>query len=238
MNLAILAFAAHPDDVEISCGGTLLRYVQEGKKVGIIDLTRGELGTRGSAETREIEAKNAAVSLGLSVRKNLELKDGFFANDEASMLKIITEIRRFQPEIVLANSLVDRHPDHAKAAKLVADACFLSGLSKIETQDEGTMQQAFRPRLVLHYIQDYYIEPDFVLDVSEFIEQKINLIKCFHSQFYDPQSKEAKTPISGEEFFDFLKGRMMSYGRPIGAKYAEGFSVKRLVGVSDIFELR
>ena len=238
MNLAILAFAAHPDDVEISCGGTLLRYVQEGKKVGIIDLTRGELGTRGSAETREIEAKNAAVSLGLSVRKNLELKDGFFANDEASMLKIITEIRRFQPEIVLANSLVDRHPDHAKAAKLVADACFLSGLSKIETQDEGTMQQAFRPRLVLHYIQDYYIEPDIVLDVSEFIEQKISLIKCFHSQFYDPQSKEAKTPISGEEFFDFLKGRMMNYGRPIGARYAEGFSVKRLVGVSDIFELR
>ena len=238
MNLDILAFAAHPDDVEISCGGTLLRSVQEGKKVGIIDLTRGELGTRGSAETREIEAKNAADFLQLSMRKNLSFKDGFFTSDESNTMKIIAEIRRYKPEIILANSLVDRHPDHAKAAKLVADACFLSGLSKIETHWENEVQEAYRPRLVLHYIQDYYIEPDFVLDVSEFIEQKINLIKCFHSQFYDPQSKEATTPISGEEFFDFLKGRMMSYGRPIGAKYAEGFSVKRLVGVSDIFELR
>lgn len=238
MNLDILAFAAHPDDVEISCGGTLLRYVQEGKKVGIIDLTRGELGTRGSAETREIEAKNAADFLQLSMRKNLSFKDGFFTSEESNTMKIIAEIRRYKPEIILANSLVDRHPDHAKAAKLVADACFLSGLSKIETHWENEVQEAYRPRLVLHYIQDYYIEPDFVLDVSEFIEQKINLIKCFHSQFYDPQSKEANTPISGEEFFDFLKGRMMSYGRPIGAKYAEGFSVKRLVGVSDIFELR
>lgn len=238
MNLDILAFAAHPDDVEISCGGTLLRYVQEGKKVGIIDLTRGELGTRGSAETREIEAKNAADFLQLSMRKNLSFKDGFFTSDESNTMKIIAEIRRYKPEIILANSLVDRHPDHAKAAKLVADACFLSGLSKIETHWENEVQEAYRPRLVLHYIQDYYIEPDIVLDVSEFIEQKINLIKCFHSQFYDPQSKEATTPISGEEFFDFLKGRMMSYGRPIGAKYAEGFSVKRLVGVSDIFELR
>ena len=238
MNLAILAFAAHPDDVEISCGGTLLRYIQEGKKVGIIDLTRGELGTRGSAETREIEAKNAADFLQLSMRKNLSFKDGFFTSDESNTMKIIAEIRRYKPEIILANSLVDRHPDHAKAAKLVADACFLSGLSKIETRWENEVQEAYRPRLVLHYIQDYYIEPDIVLDVSEFIEQKISLIKCFHSQFYDPQSKEAKTPISGEEFFDFLKGRMMNYGRPIGAKYAEGFSVKRLVGVSDIFELR
>ena len=238
MNLDILAFAAHPDDVEISCGGTLLRYVQEGKKVGIIDLTRGELGTRGSAETREIEAKNAADFLQLSMRKNLSFKDGFFTSEESNTMKIIAEIRRYKPEIILVNSLVDRHPDHAKAAKLVADACFLSGLSKIETHWENEVQEAYRPRLVLHYIQDYYIEPDFVLDVSEFIEQKINLIKCFHSQFYDPQSNEATTPISGEEFFDFLKGRMMSYGRPIGAKYAEGFSVKRLVGVSDIFELR
>lgn len=238
MNLDILAFAAHPDDVEISCGGTLLRYVQEGKKVGIIDLTRGELGTRGSAETREIEAKNAADFLHLSMRKNLGFQDGFFTSDESNTMKIIGEIRRFRPEIVFANSLEDRHPDHAKAAQMVADACFLSGLSKIETRWENEVQEAYRPRLVLHYIQDYYIEPDIVLDVSEFIEQKISLIKCFHSQFYDPQSNEANTPISGEEFFDFLKGRMMSYGRPIGARYAEGFSVKRLVGVSDIFELR
>lgn len=238
MNLDILAFAAHPDDVEISCGGTLLRYVQEGKKVGIIDLTRGELGTRGSAETREIEAKNAADFLHLSMRKNLGFQDGFFTSDESNTIKIIGEIRRFRPEIVFANSLEDRHPDHAKAAQMVADACFLSGLSKIETRWENEVQEAYRPRLVLHYIQDYYIEPDIVLDVSEFIEQKISLIKCFHSQFYDPQSNEANTPISGEEFFDFLKGRMMSYGRPIGARYAEGFSVKRLVGVSDIFELR
>lgn len=238
MKLAVLAFAAHPDDVEISCGGTLLKYIQAGKKVGIIDLTRGELGTRGTAETREAEASNAAKALQLSVRKNLGFKDGFITNNEEYTRKIISEIRRFQPEIVLANSLVDRHPDHAKAAKLVADACFLSGLSKIETQDEGTIQQAFRPRLVLHYIQDYYIEPDVTLDVSEFIEQKINVISCFSSQFYDPNSTEASTPISGEEFFDFLKGRMMSLGRPSGVKYAEGFSINRSFGVKDLFDIQ
>lgn len=238
MKLAVLAFAAHPDDVEISCGGTLLKYIQAGKKVGIIDLTRGELGTRGTAETREAEASNAAKALQLSVRKNLGFKDGFITNNEEYTRKIISEIRRFQPEIVLANSLVDRHPDHAKAAKLVADACFLSGLSKIETQDEGTIQQAFRPRLVLHYIQDYYIEPDVTLDVSEFIEQKINVISCFSSQFYDPNSTEASTPISGEEFFDFLKGRMMSLGRPSGVKYAEGFSINRSFGVLDLFDIQ
>lgn len=238
MKLAVLAFAAHPDDAEISCGGTLLKYIQAGKKVGIIDLTRGELGTRGTAETREAEASNAAKALQLSVRKNLGFKDGFITNNEDYTRKIISEIRRFQPEIVLANSLVDRHPDHAKAAKLVADACFLSGLSKIETQDEGTIQQAFRPRLVLHYIQDYYIEPDVTLDVSDFIEQKINVISCFSSQFYDPNSTEASTPISGEEFFDFLKGRMMSLGRPSGVKYAEGFSINRSFGVKDLFDIQ
>lgn len=238
MNIDILAFAAHPDDVEISCGGTLIKYQQMGKKIGIVDLTQGELGTRGSSEKRREEAANASVSLGLSVRKNLELKDGFFANDEASMLKIITEIRRFRPEIVLANSLEDRHPDHGKAAKLVADACFLAGLSKIETMDNNEIQAHYRPRLLLHYIQDYYIEPDIVLDVSPFYDQKIEAIKCYSSQFFDPNSTELGTPISGEDFFEFLKGRMMTLGRPIGAKYAEGFSKSRLLGVDDLFELR
>ena len=237
MNLDILAFAAHPDDVEISCGGTLLRYVQEGKKVGIIDLTRGELGTRGSAETREIEAKNAADFLQLSMRKNLSFKDGFFTSDESNTMKIIAEIRRYKPEIILANSLVDRHPDHAKAAKLVADACFLSGLSKIETHWENEVQEAYRPRLVLHYIQDYYIQPDIAVDVSAFTDEKIKVIQAYKSQFFDPQSSEPNTPISGEEFFDFLKGRMMTVGRPFGAKYAEGFTISRVLGVSDLFQL-
>jgi bacillithiol biosynthesis deacetylase BshB1 len=209
-----------------------------GKKIGIVDLTQGELGTRGSSEKRREEAANASVSLGLSVRKNLELKDGFFTSDEASMLKIITEIRRFRPEIVLANSLEDRHPDHGKAAKLVADACFLAGLSKIETMDNNEIQAHYRPRLLLHYIQDYYIEPDIVLDVSPFYDQKIEAIKCYSSQFFDPNSTELGTPISGEDFFDFLKGRMMTLGRPIGATYAEGFSKSRLLGTNDLFELR
>lgn len=238
MKLNILAFAAHPDDVEISAAGTLLKYISEGKSVGIIDLTEGELGTRGTDQTRYEEAELAGKLLSLSARENLRMKDGFFEHTEENKRLIIQQIRRFQPEIVLANSILDRHPDHGRAAKLVADACYLSGLRKIETEWEGRPQEAFRPRLVLHYIQDYFIQPNFVVDVSEFMDKKIEVIKAYKTQFYNPESTEPNTPISGEEFFDFLKGRMMTLGRPAGMKYAEGFTVDRIVGVKDLFELR
>jgi bacillithiol biosynthesis deacetylase BshB1 len=238
MKLDILAFAAHPDDVEISAGGTLLKYISEGKSVGIIDLTEGELGTRGSVQTRYEEAEIAGKLLGLSARENLRIKDGFFEDTEENKRLIIQQIRRFQPEIVLANSILDRHPDHGRAAKLVADACYLSGLRKIETEWEGKEQEAFRPRLALHYIQDYFIQPNFVVDVSEFMGKKIEVIKSYKTQFFNPESKEPNTPISGEEFFDFLKGRMMTLGRPAGMKYAEGFTIDRIVGVRDLFDLR
>jgi bacillithiol biosynthesis deacetylase BshB1 len=238
MKLNILAFAAHPDDVEISAAGTLLKYISEGKSVGIIDLTEGELGTRGTVQTRYEEAELAGKLLSLSARENLRMKDGFFEYTEENKRLIIQQIRRFQPEIVLANSILDRHPDHGRAAKLVADACYLSGLRKIETEWEGRPQEAFRPRLVLHYIQDYFIQPNFVVDVSEFMDKKIEVIKAYKTQFYNPEGTEPNTPISGEEFFDFLKGRMMTLGRPAGMKYAEGFTVDRIVGVKDLFELR
>ncbi|MBM3185124.1 MAG: bacillithiol biosynthesis deacetylase BshB1 [Bacteroidetes bacterium] len=238
MKLDILAFAAHPDDVEISAAGTLLKYISEGKSAGIIDLTEGELGTRGTVQTRYEEAEAAAKLLGISARENLRIKDGFFEHTEENKRLIIKQIRRFQPEIVLANSILDRHPDHGRAAKLVADACHLAGLRKIETEWEEKPQEAFRPRLVLHYIQDYYIQPNFVVDVSEFMDKKIEVIKAYKTQFYNPNSTEPSTPISGEEFFDFLKGRMMSIGRPAGMKYAEGFTIDRIVGVKDLFDLK
>lgn len=238
MKLDILAFAAHPDDAEISAAGTLLRYISEGKSAGIIDLTQGELGTRGTIQTRYEEAETASQLLGLTARENLRIKDGFFEHTEENKRLIIQQIRRFQPDIVLANSILDRHPDHGRAAKLVADACYLSGLRKIETEWEGKQQEAFRPRLVLHYIQDYFIQPNFVIDVSEFMDKKIEVIKAHKTQFYNPDSTEPNTPISGEEFFDFLKGRMMSVGRPAGMKYAEGFTIDRIVGVRDLFDLR
>jgi bacillithiol biosynthesis deacetylase BshB1 len=238
MKLNILAFAAHPDDAEISVAGTLLRYISEGKSAGIIDLTQGELGTRGTVQTRFEEAEKAAQLLGLTARENLRIKDGFFEQTEENKRLIIQQIRRFQPEIVLANSILDRHPDHARAAKLVTDACYLAGLRKIETEWEGKQQEAFRPRLVLNYIQDYYIQPNFVIDVTEFMDKKIEVIKAYKTQFYNPESTEPSTPISGEDFFDFLKGRMMSIGRPAGMKYAEGFTIDRIVGVRDLFDLR
>jgi bacillithiol biosynthesis deacetylase BshB1 len=238
MKLDILAFAAHPDDVEISAAGTLLKYISEGKSIGIVDLTEGELGTRGTVQTRYEEAETAGKLLGLSARENLRIKDGFFENSEENKRLIIQQIRRFQPEIVLANSILDRHPDHGRAAKLVADACYLAGLRKIETQWEEETQEAYRPRLILHYIQDYYIQPNFVIDVSEFMDKKIEVIKAYKTQFFNPESTEPNTPISGEDFFDFLKGRMMTVGRPAGMKYAEGFTIDRIVGVRDLFDLR
>ena len=237
MKLDILAFAAHPDDVELSASGTLMRYVAEGKKVGIIDLTEGELGTRGTVETRYEEAADASKIMGLSARENLRMPDGFFEDNAENKRLIIEQIRKYQPEIVLANSISDRHPDHGRAGKLVEDACFLAGLRKIETSFEGQEQLPHRPRLVAHYIQDFYLEPSFVIDVTDYVDRKIEVIKAFKTQFYDPNSPEPSTPISGEEFFDFIKGRMLNMGRPAGMKYAEGFTISRVFGVKDLFEV-
>ena len=237
MKLDILAFAAHPDDVELSASGTLMRYVAEGKKVGIIDLTEGELGTRGTVETRYEEAADASKIIGLSARENLRMPDGFFEDNAENKRLIIEQIRKYQPEIVLANSISDRHPDHGRAGKLVEDACFLAGLRKIETSLEGQEQLPHRPRLVAHYIQDFYLEPSFVIDVTDYVDRKIEVIKSFKTQFYDPNSPEPSTPISGEEFFDFIKGRMLNMGRPAGMRYAEGFTISRVFGVKDLFNL-
>lgn len=237
MKLDILAFAAHPDDVESSAAGTLLRYIAEGKKVGIIDLTEGELGTRGTVEMRYEEAADASKIMGLTARENLRMPDGFFEDNAENKRLIIEQIRKYQPEIVLANSISDRHPDHGRAGKLVEDACFLAGLRKIETSLEGVEQLPHRPRLVAHYIQDFYLEPSFVIDVTDYVDRKIEVIKAFKTQFFDPNSPEPSTPISGEEFFDFIKGRMLNMGRPAGMKYAEGFIISRVFGVKDLFGL-
>ena len=237
MKLSILAFGAHPDDVELSAAGTLLKHQAAGATIGIIDLTEGELGSRGTVDTRYAEAKAAGEILQLSVRENLQMGDGFFTHSEENLLKIVQQIRRFQPTIVFANAHSDRHPDHAKGSKLVSEACFLAGLSKISTSWDGEEQIAYRPKAVYHYIQDHYLVPDFVIDVTDFVPQKMNAIKAYTTQFWDPNSTEPQTPISGEEFFEFLHGRMSQYGRSIGVKYAEGFTVERTLGVSNLFDL-
>jgi len=237
MKVDILAFAAHPDDIELSASGTLMKHIAEGKTVAIVDLTQGELGSRGTIETRHDEAQQSSAILGITTRVNLKMQDGFFDIDEANKRLIIEQIRRFQPTIVLANAIEDRHPDHGRASKLVSESCFLSGLIKVETTWEGQAQKAHRPKAVYHYIQDHYIKPDFVVDVTPFVEKKFEAIRAFKTQFYDPNSKEPQTPISGEEFFDFIKGRMMQIGRPIGVKYAEGFTVEREIGVGSFFDL-
>jgi len=237
MKLDILAFAAHPDDIELSAAGTLMKHIAEGKTVGIVDLTQGELGSRGTIETRYEEADAASKIMGISVRVNLKMADGFFNDSEENKRLVIEQIRRFQPKVVLANAIEDRHPDHGRAAKLVSEACFLAGLRKIETSWEGEPQIAHRPKAVYHYIQDHYLKADFCVDISDFVDRKIEAIKAYKTQFYDPNSKEPMTPISGEEFFDFIKGRMMQYGRPIGAKYAEGFTVERELGVNSFDDL-
>ena len=233
----VLGFGAHPDDVEISCGGSIAKLVQSGKSVGLIDLTMGELGTRGSGPLRLIEASAAAEVLGVKYRENLQLGDGFFEENQESLLKVIEMIRKYRPDVVLANSIKDRHPDHARGASLVSRACFLSGLRKIETSNEGENQAAWRPKSVYHYIQDYYIDPDFVIDVSDFFEIKMASIKAYKSQFFDPNSPEPETPISGSEFFDVLKSRAMDFGRPAGAVLGEGFTVERPPLVEDFFDL-
>lgn len=237
MKVDILAIGVHPDDVELSCAGTLLKHIALGKTVGILDLTLGELGTRGNSELRTKEALAAAKILGVSYRKQLTLKDGFFENNQLNLIPIIEIIRHTQPEIVIANAISDRHPDHGRAAKLTADACFYSGLLKINTTYNKQQQTAWRPKALYHYIQDYYIEPDFVIDVTNFIEKKFEAINAFESQFFNPNSKEPVTPISGENYLDFVKSKMNVFGRAIGSQYAEGFIKSRTIGVNNLFDL-
>lgn len=237
MKLDILVFAAHPDDAELACSGTILKYTSEGKKVGVVDLTQGELGTRGSAELRAEEATASAEILGLAIRENLGLRDGFFLNDEVNRLKVIEAIRKYQPEIVLANAYSDRHPDHGRASELINDAVFLSGLTKIETQLDGRGQKPWRPRLLLHYIQDRYIQPDILIDITPYWEQKLASIRAFRSQFFDPKSKEPDTYISSPDFLNALEARCREFGKSIQVTFAEGFTSKKLLGVKSLFDL-
>lgn len=237
MKLDILAFGAHPDDVELGCSGTIAKEISLGKKVGIIDLTRGELGTRGSVEIRNAESAKASEVLGISVRENLDMRDGFFVNDEAHQLKIIQMLRKYQPDIVLCNAIRDRHIDHGKGSKLVSDACFLSGLRRIETIFDGKNQEAWRPKLVYHYIQWENIEPDFVVDISDFVAQKEASILAYSSQFYSEDSKEPVTPIATKNFLESIHYRSRDFGRLIGVEHAEGFTVERYVGVNSLGDL-
>ncbi len=239
MKLDILAFGAHPDDVELGAGATLAKEIANGKKVGIVDLTRGELGTRGTAEIRDKESAAAAKILGIVVRENLEYADGFFANDKAHQLGIIKMIRKYRPEIVLCNAIADRHIDHGKGSDLVSNACFLSGLIKIDTKLDGdeAWQEPWRPKLVYHYIQWRNLDPDFVVDVSGFIEKKTEAILAYSTQFFDPKSDEPATPISSKNFIDSVNYRARDLGRMIGVEHAEGFTVERFVAVSKLDDL-
>ena len=237
MKLKILAIGAHPDDIELSCAGTILKEIASGNKVGVLDLTQGELGTRGSAELRLKEADASAKILGLSCRENLGFKDGFFQNNEAHQIAIARILRKYRPDVVLSNARVDRHPDHARASKLISDACFYSGLRRIETELNGESQEAWRPKVIYNYIQDRFIVPDFVVDVSPFVDQKMEAIKAFKSQFYSPGSKEPESPLTMKNFFDFIKGRMADMGRYINVDFAEGFTAERPLGVNGFSDL-
>ncbi|WP_442265919.1 bacillithiol biosynthesis deacetylase BshB1 [Tenacibaculum sp. ZS6-P6] len=237
MKLDILAFGSHPDDVELGCSATIAKEISLGKKVGIVDLTRGELGTRGSAELRDEEAAKAAEILGVSVRENLAFADGFFKNDKEHQLEIIKMIRKYQPEIVLCNAIDDRHIDHPKGSQLVSDACFLSGLLKIETTLDGKQQEKWRPKQVYHYIQWKNIEPDFVVDVTGFMDKKVASVLAYSSQFFDPNSKEPETPITSKNFTESVEYRAKDLGRLIGVDYAEGFTVERYVAVENLSKL-
>lgn len=239
MKLDILVLAAHPDDAELGCGGTIAKHVSLGHKVGIVDLTRGELGTRGTPETRAAEAAEAAKIMGVSVRENLGLKDGFFQNDPEHQMKVIRAIRKFQPELVITNAITDRHIDHGKGASLAYDACFLSGLVKIETQDDaGKPQQAWRPKVVYHFIQSQFIVPDFIVDISGFWDIKLRAIKAFKTQFFDPNSKEPDTYISSPAFLKMIESRVLEFGHTIGVSHGEGFTVRRQPGVNNLFDLK
>ena len=240
MKLFVLAFGAHPDDVELSCSGTLINEIKKGNKAGVIDLSAGELGTRGTAETRASEAALASKVMGLAIRENLGMRDGFFVNDEPHQLKVIKAIRKYQPEVVLANILDDRHPDHGRAGKLVSDACFFAGLSKIETVgDDGIPQQRWRPKHLLHYIQDRFYEPNLIVDISDVFDQRMEAIKAYSTQFHtSPESnKGAQTYISTPDFLDALVARCRLMGKRIGVKYAEGFGTQKNIGVRNLQDL-
>ena len=227
----ILAFGVHPDDVELGCSGTLVAAIAQGKKVAVIDLTRGELGTRGTAEIRHTEAANAAKIMGVHARENLEMADGFFDVNETNLKKVITVIRKYQPEIVLCNAPEDRHPDHGRSSKLVSDASFLAGLRKIETTDNNEVQKEWRPSYVFHYIQDRYLKPDFLFDISDQYEQKIKAVLCYTTQFNTTDNSEPQTYISNPDFLDVIKARALMFGKRIGVKYAEGYLTTKMIGI-------
>lgn len=237
MKLDILAFGAHPDDVELGCSGTLAKEISLGKKVGIVDLTQGELGTRGSVEKRYQESAKASEVLGISVRENLKFRDGFFVNDEKHQLEVIKMIRKYKPEIVLCNAVDDRHIDHSKGSKLVSDACFLSGLKMIKTELEGEKQEAHRPKVVYHYIQWKNIEPNFVVDISGFMDKKLEAVFAYDSQFFKSGSDEPVTPIATKNFQESIEYRARDLGRLIGVEYAEGFTVERYLAVNSLSDL-
>ncbi len=233
MKLDILVFGAHPDDVELGCGGTIIKEVQRGKKVGIIDFTRGELGTRGNFKIRDVETQKATKLMGVKMRKNLNFKDGFFKNDDKHKLVLIKEIRKYQPEIVITNAPSDRHPDHARASEITINACFLSGLEKIITN-----QKVWRPKSIYHYIQFNNLKPDLVIDISQQMDLKIKVVKAYESQFFNPKSKESETIISSKDFLDSVSYRSKDLGRQSGCEYAEGFLVNQLVKIDSLLDIK
>jgi bacillithiol biosynthesis deacetylase BshB1 len=233
MKLDILAFGVHPDDVELGCAGTIMATIDQGKKVGIVDLTRGELGTRGTPTTRTQEAAAASKIMGVDVRENLDMADGFFVNDEAHQRKIIALIRKYQPDIILANAPEDRHPDHGRSAKLVSDAAFLSGLRKVETIHDGATQQAWRPAYTFHYIQDRFIQPSFVIDITKYMDRKIEAVLAYGTQFNSADTSEPQTYISSPQFLETVKARALMLGKRIGVGYAEGYITEKIIGFSN-----
>lgn len=237
MKLHILAIGVHPDDLELGCAGTLIKHVRKGQQVGILDLTQGELGTRGTGEIRLQEAQDAAKIMGLAIRENAGMRDGFFANDEAHQMKLIQYIRKYQPDIVIANALADRHPDHGRAGKLISDACFLAGLRRIETTQDGEAQAAWRPKRVFHMIQDRFAEPAFVVDISDTQEQKMDAIRAYKSQFHNEGSSEPMTYIASQDFLKNIEYRAALLGKRIGAKYGEGFLCENVPGIDDLDQL-
>ena len=237
MKIDILAFGSHPDDVELGCGGTLTKQKHLGNTVGIIDLTRSELSSRGTVAIRQQETEEASKILGIDIRENLGFADGFFKNDKEHQLEVIKMIRKYQPTVVITNALSDRHPDHGRGQQLVSDACFLAGLSMIETTMNGEKQKEWRPRNVYNYIQAYNIEPQFVIDITGFEEIKMQSILAYKSQFYNPNSNEKDTFISSKEFLDFVKTRMIQHGQIAGYKFAEGYTISRYIATDNIMNL-